>query len=51
MRDLQQMMNKVKAIYLTKTRLDYLQLEDILKHDLWLDADTCKKYGLVDEII
>ena len=51
MKNLQQMMNKVKAIYLTKTRLDYLQLEDILKHDLWLDADTCKKYGLIDEII
>ena len=28
-----------------------IELEDILKHDLWLDADTCKKYGLVDEII
>jgi ATP-dependent protease ClpP protease subunit len=51
MKNLQQMMNKVKTIYMTKTRLEYLQLEDILKHDLWLDADTCKKYGLIDEII
>ena len=46
-----QMMNKVKSIYLSKTKLEYLQLEDILKHDLWLDANTCKKYGLIDEII
>tara|TARA_B100000035_G_scaffold315371_1_gene335574 strand:- start:1419 stop:2147 length:729 start_codon:yes stop_codon:yes gene_type:complete len=51
MKNLQQMMNKVKTIYLTKTKLEYLQLEDILKHDLWLDANTCKKYGLIDEII
>lgn len=51
MKNLQQMMNKVKSIYLSKTKLEYLQLEDILKHDLWLDANTCKKYGLIDEII
>lgn len=51
MKNLRQMMNKVKSIYISKTRLEYLQLEDILKHDLWLDAEICKKYGLVDEII
>jgi len=29
----------------------YNELDDILKDDLWLDSNTCKKYGLVDEII
>ena len=43
-------MNKIKAIYLRKSTIPYLQLNDILNHDLWLDADTCKKFGLVDEI-
>jgi glycosyltransferase involved in cell wall biosynthesis len=27
------------------------KLESILKHDLYLDAKTCLKYGLVDEIL
>jgi len=27
------------------------KLDEILKHDLWFDADRCKEYGLVDEII
>ena len=26
-------------------------MDKILKHDLWWDAETCLKYGLVDEII
>lgn len=44
-------MNKIKAIYLRKTTIPYIQLSEILNHDLWLDAITCKKYGLIDEII
>jgi ATP-dependent protease ClpP protease subunit len=27
------------------------ELNNLLKHDLWWDAETCLKYGLVDEII
>lgn len=49
--NMQLLMNKIKAIYLRKTTIPYIQLNEILNHDLWLDADTCKKYGLVDEII
>ena len=30
---------------------DFKELNKLLKHDLWWDADTCLKYGLVDEII
>ena len=28
-----------------------LEISDILKRDLWWDAKTCLKYGLVDDII
>lgn len=51
MKNLQQLMNKIKQIYVKHTDIPYLQLTDLLKHDLWLDADTCKKLGLIDEII
>tara|TARA_Y100000816_G_scaffold291980_1_gene285264 strand:+ start:5568 stop:6365 length:798 start_codon:yes stop_codon:yes gene_type:complete len=51
MKNLQQLMAKVKAIYTDYTSIPFAQLDDILKHDLWLDAETCKRYGLVDEII
>lgn len=49
--NMQQFMNKIKAIYLRKTTIPYIQLSEILNHDLWLDAPTCKKLGLIDEII
>ena len=25
-------------------------IEELLKHDLWLDSKKCLEYGLVDEI-
>lgn len=49
--NMQLLMNKIKAIYLRKTTIPYIQLTEILNHDIWFDADTCKKYGLIDEII
>ena len=27
------------------------KLDEILKRDLWFDAESCLKYGLIDEII
>jgi len=45
------LMDKIKNIYLKKTTIPENVLDEILKHDLWLDAVTCKKYGLIDEII
>lgn len=51
MKNLQMLMNKIKTIYLRHSTIPYNELIEILKHDIWLDADTCKKYGLVDEII
>ena len=34
-----------------RTNLNNYQLDELLKQDLWLDSETCLKYGLIDEII
>lgn len=51
MKNMQQFMEKIKNIYLEKTELSLPRLDELLNHDLWLDATTCKRVGLVDEII
>ena len=45
------LMKIIKDIYLTYTKVPENKLDEILQHDLWFDAKTCLKYGLVDEII
>lgn len=50
-KNLELVMNKIKQIYLSKTKFKESELDDILKHDLYLDAKEALKYGLVDEII
>ena len=45
------LMKKIKEIYKEHTKIPKTQLNNILKHDLWWDAKTCLKYGLVDDII
>ena len=44
-------MEKIKQIYKEHTKIPKNKLEEILKHDLWWDADTCLKYGLIDEVL
>ena len=51
MRNMEQLMHKIKVIYGESTSIPEEELDEILKHDLWLDAETCKRYGLIDEII
>lgn len=51
MNNLNFFMSNVKDIYFENTNLDENTLQHLLESDLWLDADTCLKYGLVDEII
>ena len=41
----------IKNIYLEHTKMGEEKIDDLLKHDLWLDAETCLEYGLVDEIL
>jgi ATP-dependent protease ClpP protease subunit len=44
------LMARIKEIYNQKTKIPKTKMDEILKHDLWWDAKTCLKYGLVDEI-
>ena len=44
-------MQVIKDIYEEHTEIPKKELTKILKHDLWWDAETCLKYGLIDEII
>ena len=40
----------VKQIYLDSTNIEEDELEELLKHELWLPADKCLELGLVDKI-
>ena len=44
-------MKIIRDIYLRKSKLNYDNLSDILKHDLWLSSKEAIEYGLVDEIL
>lgn len=43
-------MKKLKRMYLEKTKMKSKDLDKLLIRDLYLDTETCLKYGLVDEI-
>jgi ATP-dependent Clp endopeptidase proteolytic subunit ClpP len=47
----ERLMKMIKDIYNEYTKVPEEKLEEILKHDLWFDAETCLKYSLVDKII
>ena len=44
------LMDTIKAIYKAHTKVPMKKLDEILKHDLWFDANKCLQLGLVDEI-
>jgi ATP-dependent protease ClpP protease subunit len=45
------LMTLIKSLYKEYTKIPMKELDAILKKDLWFDAQTCLKYGLVDGII
>ena len=45
------MMKTIKNVYKKYTKVPMKKLDEILKHDLLWDAETCLKFGLIDEII
>lgn len=45
------LMKVIREIYDEHTKIPKKELDKILKHDLWWDAEKCLQYGLVDEII
>lgn len=48
----EQLMKHIKEIYIEKTRnkLKGKKLDDILKRDIYINAESCIKFGLIDEI-
>ena len=44
-------MEKVCDIYTINSKINRTMLEDLLSSDIWLDSETCLKYGLIDEIL
>jgi ATP-dependent protease ClpP protease subunit len=49
-KNLQETMKKIKNIYIKNSKILKKDLKKMLKHDLWLNANTCIEYGLVDEL-
>ena len=51
MKNLDKLMETIKKIYSKYTKIPNEKIDEILDHDLWLNADECLEYGLVDEIV
>jgi ATP-dependent Clp endopeptidase proteolytic subunit ClpP len=51
MKNCDRLMETIRNVYKTYTKVPANKLDQILKHDIWWDAKTCLKYGIVDEII
>jgi len=49
-KNLSQLMEKIVMIYKENTKIPKKELQELLKHDLWLNAEKALKYGLVDDI-
>lgn len=49
--NLREFSRTIKNIYLRHTAFPENELDNVLRQDIFLNADTCKKNGLVDEII
>lgn len=45
------LMDTIKRSYKEHSKMTDEQISELLKHDLWLDANTALEYGLVDEIV
>ena len=51
MQNSEMLMKKIKDIYRKYTKIPKKELDNILKHDIWWEAEKCLEYGLVDELI
>lgn len=50
-KNLDKLMTMIKQVYAEYTKIPEAKIEEILKHDLWFDANECKEYGMVDGIV
>lgn len=49
--NLDELMRRIKELYAEFAKVPKTKIDEILKHDLYWNANTCLKYGLIDEII
>ena len=49
-KNLKEFMENITNIYKENTSIPRKELNELLKHDLWLNVEKCTKYKLVDEI-
>ena len=47
----QKLMDKIRQLYIDRSNMTSELIDEILVRDLWLDADKCLEYGLVDKIV
>lgn len=45
------LMKMIKDIYKQYTKVPMKNIDEILKHDLWFDAQKCLELGLVDQVL
>jgi len=45
------LMNMLKNYYKKYTKIPMKKFDDLIKKDIWLSADECLQYGIIDEII
>jgi ATP-dependent Clp endopeptidase proteolytic subunit ClpP len=51
MENSEMLMKKIKNIYREHTKIPKKEMDEILKRDIWWEAEKCLEYGLIDEII
>lgn len=49
-KNLSELTERIITIYKENAKIPKKELQELLKHDLWLNAEKALKYGLVDEI-
>jgi len=45
------LMDEIRSIYLSKTRMEEEELDILLKQDAWLSSEDCLRLGIVDEVV
>jgi len=45
------LMNMLKNYYKKYTKIPMKKFDDLIKKDIWLSAEECLQYGIIDEII
>lgn len=44
-------MNIIRKTYITKTKIQEEDIDEILRHDIWWNAEKCLELGIIDKIL